>query len=266
MGDAAVVCRDVHVTYRIAGRGQRHLRNVVARGVPVRHRTVKAVRGVSMVAREGTTVGVIGRNGSGKSTLLRAIAGLMAPSRGEIHASERPVLLGVGAALKGDLTGRQNLLLGGAAVGLKRREVTDAMEEIVEFAGLEEFIDFPLRTYSSGMKARLQFSVATAARPRILLVDEALAVGDGEFKARSSERVKELVAEAGTVFLVSHSLSSIKRQCDEALWLEKGEQVMYGSADDVVTAYREDMVARRAARAERQAEREARRAAARTGT
>lgn len=255
MSEVAVRVDDVNVHYRVRGRGPKHLRTSVAGNESQgRDRVVRAVRGVSFEAQTGETVGIIGRNGSGKSTLLRAIAGLIPTASGEVLAIGQPVLLGVGAALKGDVSGRQNVVLGAAALGLRRSDILARMDDIVEFAGLEEFIDMPFRTYSSGMKARLQFAVATSVQPKILMVDEALAVGDEEFKARSQERIQELTQNASTVFLVSHSLSTIKRRCDRALWLERGEKIKFGSADDVVTAYREDMVARREARAARAAE------------
>lgn len=249
--NVAVEVVDAHVTYKLHGRGPRR---DPADGPRPRHggnRSVRAVAGISFTAFEGETVGLIGRNGSGKSTLLRAVAGLIPLTSGSIRATSVPVLLGVGAALKGDLTGRQNIMLGASALGLRRPAIVEQMDDIIEFSGLRESIDFPFRTYSSGMKARLQFAVSTAVRPSILLVDEALAVGDEEFKTRSNDRIQELVAGASTVFLVSHSLSTIKRRCDRALWIDAGRQVMWGDAADVVNAYRADMVERRAKREER---------------
>ncbi|GJM39533.1 MAG: ABC transporter ATP-binding protein [Acidimicrobiales bacterium] len=247
----AVVVDHVQVAYRVAGRQSRKAKKAADSG-----RFVVAVDDVSFTAYEGQTVGVIGRNGSGKSSLLRAVAGLMPVRAGSIQVTDFPVLLGVGAALKGDLTGRENIVLGGTALGASRKSMLEQLDEIIEFAGIDKAIDRPFKTYSSGMKARLQFAVSTAVQPRILLVDEALAVGDEEFKDRSNERVSQLVDGASTVFLVSHSLSTIKRRCDVVLWIDAGRQVMWGDAGEVVTAYREDMVerrARRAAEAERRA-------------
>lgn len=247
MSDPTVVLEDVHVTYHIAGGGRR-LRGMFSRSrVDRSPRLVRAVRGVSLATEKGETVGLIGRNGSGKSSLLRAAAGLLPVTSGSIQAVAHPALLGVGAALKPDSTGRQNVLLGASAMGLDRREILERMEEILEFAGLQEAADQPFGTYSSGMKARLQFAVATATRPQILMIDEALAVGDEEFRERSQERIRELLDGASTVFLVSHALLEIERRCDRVLWLEKGEQVQWGPAEEVVSAYREDMAARRAA-------------------
>jgi teichoic acid transport system ATP-binding protein len=236
--DVAVAVHDVSVAYRIPGRRNRD------GGA----RSFVAVRNVAFEAVEGETIGVIGRNGSGKSSLLRAIAGLMPVASGEILANATPVLLGVGAALKGDLTGRQNILLGGTALGLSRAEVNDQMDQIIEFSGLGDSIDRLFRTYSSGMKARLQFAVSTAVQPHILLVDEALSVGDEDFKERSNDRIQELVRNAGTVFLVSHSLRTIQERCDRVLWLDTGTQRMWGAAGDVVTAYQFEIEQRRARR------------------
>lgn len=231
----AVIVRDVAVDYRLFGRRARSSR-ADAGGTRFR-----AVDGVSFSALTGETVGVIGRNGSGKSTLLRAIAGLMPVAHGTIHASAIPVLLGVGAALKGDLTGRQNIVLGGTALGTRRREIVDRIDSVIEFSGLESAIDRPFRTYSSGMKARLQFAVSTAVQPKVLLVDEALAVGDEEFRVRSNQRIQELVGGASTVFLVSHSLSTIVDRCDRVLWLDSGRQTMWGPAAEVAEAYQADI-------------------------
>ena len=245
MSEAAIVLDDVHVTYRIAGGtsvGRRFARREAVR----RTKDVRAVRGVTLTAARGEVVGLIGRNGSGKSSLLRAVAGLLPVTSGQIHAVATPLLLGVGAALKPDSTGRQNILLGGAALGLDRAELLEQqVDEILEFAGLTDVADRPFRTYSSGMKARLQFSIATATRPRILLIDEALAVGDQEFKDRSRDRIQEMVAGDATVLLVSHSLGEIVDRCDRVLWLDDGEQRAWGPAEDVVDAYRDDVQRRR---------------------
>lgn len=192
-----------------------------------------------MIASRGEAIGLIGRNGSGKSTLMQAMAGLLPVTQGAVYASSQPALLGVGAALQPNNSGRRNILLGGLALGLTKAEVEERTDEIIEFAGLEEFIDLPLKTYSSGMKARLLFSISTSARPEILLIDEALAVGDEVFRKRSQKRIDELIQRAGTIFIVSHSLEEIVRNCTRALWLEKGNVRIDGTPKDVVNAYRE---------------------------
>ncbi len=236
----AVVVRDVHVIYRIYGDGQRPtLRRLVARRFQPRPaREVHAVRGVNFTLQQGEALGLIGRNGSGKSTLLRAVAGLLPATSGEIYARQTPVLLGVGAALHPELSGRRNIFLGGTALGMPRAEIERRFDEIVEFSGLGEFIDMPLRAYSSGMQARLQFSIATAVTPDVLLIDEALAVGDEEFKRRSEARMRELLGQAGAILLVSHSMEAVADMCTRVLWLDRGEIVRDGEPGEVIAAYR----------------------------
>ena len=198
---------------------------------------VHAVKDVSFVANVGESIGIIGRNGSGKSTLLRAIAGLIPPTSGSVWLSGEPSLLGVNAVLLGDLTGERNILIGGQALGLSPKEVRSRFDDIVEFSGIGDFVYMPMKAYSSGMGARLRFAISTATTPDILMVDEALATGDADFKARSSERIREIRDEAGTVFLVSHSNSTVREMCTRALWMDKGRLIADGPAEDVVAAY-----------------------------
>ncbi len=237
----SVVADDVHLTYEIYTDSQRPtLRRFVSRrfqGRPARQ--VEAVRGVSFEAHRGEAIGLIGRNGSGKSTLLRVIAGLLPATGGAVYASSDPVLLGVGAALHPELSGRRNIFLGGTALGVPREDLEERYDAIVEFAGLEDFIDMPMRAYSSGMQARLQFAVATVVTPDILMIDEALAVGDQEFRRKSEQRIREMTGEAGTVFLVSHSMSSVRDTCTRVLWLDKGRLVADGPTDEVIDRYLE---------------------------
>lgn len=237
----SVVLRDLHVTYRIFEDAERPtLRRFVARGFrPRPYRAVQAVRGIDLVAYPGEAIGIIGRNGSGKSTLLRTIAGLIPPTRGEVFARSVPLILGVQNMLDAELSGRRNIYLGATALGFSRKEVDDRLDEIIEFAGLRDFIDMPLKAYSSGMAQRLHFAIASSVTPDVLLIDEALAVGDEEFKQRSQQRIEELVSGAGTVFVVSHSLSTVEKLCTYALWINQGVVEAAGAAGDVVAAYRE---------------------------
>ncbi|MFJ3904046.1 ABC transporter ATP-binding protein [Streptomyces sp. NPDC090025] len=243
-----VVADDVHVTYTVqGGRGGKGsatsaLSRLVSRRGSPGARKVHAVKGVSFAAYRGEAIGLIGSNGSGKSTLLKAVAGLLPVNQGAMFTQGTPALLGVNAALMGDLTGERNVVLGGLAMGMSRREVAERYDGIVEFSGINEkddFISLPMRTYSSGMGARLRFSIAAARSHDVLLIDEALATGDAAFRRRSQRRIDELRAEAGTVFLVSHSNSTITETCDRALWLESGTLRMDGPADEVVAAYEE---------------------------
>ena len=202
-------------------------------------RTVEAVKDVSLVAYEGDTIGVIGSNGSGKTSLMKAIAGLNPIDQGSIFAASRPAFLGVGAAMLKDLSGEKNIILGGLAIGLSKNQVRNKLDEIIDFAGVRQFIELPMRTYSSGMVERLKFAIAQAREHEILIVDEALSVGDSEFRRRSEARMKQLASNAGTVFLVSHSLKSILATCNRAIWLDQGEIKMDGNALEVCEAYAE---------------------------
>jgi len=216
------------------GGGPMRLRKAARRP---RTTTVHAVRSVSAVVRRGEAVGIIGKNGSGKSTLLRAIAGLVPVRHGKVWSVAPPTLLGVDAALLPNLSGDRNIVLGCLALGLNRREIRDMKDGIIEFAGLGEAIHRPMRTYSSGMGSRLRFAIATAKVPDILLIDEALNTGDAEFRRRSEERLRSLRDEAGTVFLVSHTLGAIQKVCTRALWLDDGVLRMDGATDTVIAAY-----------------------------
>jgi teichoic acid transport system ATP-binding protein len=244
-----VIADDLHIVYRVYGGGSARgtataaLNRIMRRERRSRMREVHAVRGVSFVAYRGEAIGLIGTNGSGKSTLLRAIAGLLPAERGRVYTDGQPSLLGVNAALMNDLTGERNVILGGLAMGMSREQIRERYEQIVDFSGINEkgdFISLPMRTYSSGMQARLRFSIAAAKDHDVLMIDEALATGDKKFQRRSEARIRELRAEAGTVFLVSHNNKSIRDTCDRVLWLEKGELVMDGPTDQVLKAYEEE--------------------------
>lgn len=238
-----VVVDDVHVEYKSYATGKKMgsqgarklLESASSRSI----RKVHALKGVSFTVYEGESIGIIGSNGSGKSTLMRTIVGLTPATRGAVYASSRPSLLGVGAALIRELSGTKNIILGGLALGFTMKEIEELHEEIVDFAGLSEFVDLPMRTYSSGMIARLKFSIATSRPHDILIVDEALAVGDRIFRQRSEKRIREIRDAAGTVFLVSHSMNSIRKTCSRVIWIEKGVLMMDGDPEDVITAYQE---------------------------
>ncbi len=244
-----VVADGVDIVYRVngtgAGRGSataalnrmlRRKQTEKASGV----RRVHAVKNVSFVAYRGEAIGLIGTNGSGKSTLLKAVAGLLPVENGRIYTGGQPSLLGVNAAMMNDLTGERNVHLGGLAMGMSREQVRDRYQDIVDFSGINEkgdFITLPMRTYSSGMAARLRFSIAAAKDHDVLLIDEALATGDRSFQKRSEDRIRELRKHAGTVFLVSHNNKSIRDTCDRVLWLERGELLMDGPTEDVLKEY-----------------------------
>lgn len=234
-----VVVDDVHVEYKVLATGKRA---TAADGHKLMQRSrktriVHALKGVSFTAYEKDSIGVIGSNGSGKSTLMRAIVGLTPTTQGAIYASSRPAMLGVGAALIKDLSGERNVILGGLALGFSGDEIEAKFDDIVDFAGIRDFIELPMRTYSSGMTARLKFAIATARAHEILIVDEALAVGDKNFRNRSEARIREIRDNAGTVFLVSHSMQSVRDTCNRVIWLNKGVLEMDGEPEEVIAAY-----------------------------
>jgi teichoic acid transport system ATP-binding protein len=239
MTDLSIRVRDLHVEYEIFSERRAALRQRLVTRQGSGRRVVHALKGVSFDARRGDAIGVIGSNGSGKSTMLAALAGLLPATSGEILVSAEPKLLGVGAALLPTATGRRNIRLGCLALGMRAEEVEDKMEEIIEFTELGEAIDRPLRTYSSGMRARLHFAVSTAVQPEILLIDEALAVGDRQFREKSRERIEEMLAAAGTLLLVSHSMDEVVRVCRRGLWIEKGVLRADGPVADVIAEYNE---------------------------
>jgi teichoic acid transport system ATP-binding protein len=245
--DPSVVVDRLSVTYKVQLDRRRELRRVLLgdQSRRRRFRAVEAVRDVSFVVRPGEAVGVIGHNGSGKSTLLRTVAGLQPATDGRVFATSNPVLLGVNAALEPDVSGYSNVYLGGTAMGYTRAEIDERVDEILETAGLTEFADMPLRTYSSGMKARLNFTIATYDSPDILLIDESLGVGDEEFREQSEERIRELIDDSGTVFVVSHKADAILSICTRVLWLHHGQLVADGDPAEIMRDYKRLMRQRR---------------------
>ncbi len=241
-----VIVDDLHVVYRVYATGRKasdkDKGNKLLKKSPGmrRAREVHALRGVSFTAYEGDAIGVVGTNGSGKSTLLQAIAGLVPSEKGAVYSETNPTLLGVNAAIINELSGERNVILGCLALGLSLEESRARYQSIVDFSGLkQEFLDLPMRTYSSGMAARLRFAIAAAVTHRVLLVDEALSVGDKSFQKRSEQRIRELRTEAGTVFLVSHALPAIIKTCNRVIWIEQGKLIMDGGVDEVIDAYQE---------------------------
>ena len=239
--DWAVRVENLSVTYRTAVDRKPTLGRTLLR-LGRRQRTirdVRAVRDVSFQVRHGTVLGIVGVNGAGKSTLMRTIAGILPPTVGRVEVYGRiSTLLALGVGFNGDLTGRENVVLGGLAAGLTREQIAEKYDEISEFAELGDFMDAPMRTYSSGMYGRLAFSVAVNLDPDILLVDEALSVGDARFKQKSFAKMQELCAQARTIFIVSHGLKSIRKLCTDAIWLHEGRIAVRDEPDTVVDEYR----------------------------
>ena len=231
----AIACRGVEVSYVV--RGHRPGLRDKMRGAGSRPRVIHAVRGVDFDIFEGESVGIVGPNGSGKSTLLRTVAGLLPATGGDVFVRSLPALLGVNAVLRPLMTGRRNVQIGLLAQGLRHEEVDLLMDDVVAFAELDDFIDLPMNTYSSGMRARLHFAIATAIAPEILLIDEALAVGDRHFREKSARRLDEHRSEAGTMLLVSHNLGEIRRSCQRTIWIEQGVIREDGPTEDVLRDY-----------------------------
>ena len=234
----SVSVRDLDIKYKVYEDQVFSARELVGRGFRSRKSTiVHAVKSLSFDLHVGEAVGIVGSNGSGKSTLLRAIAGLQTPASGAIFVRGEPHLLGVGAALKPALSGYRNVMLGGLAMGMTRDDIEEELDGVREFSGLGEAMARPMNTYSSGMRARLSFSIATLRIPDVLLIDEALAVGDQDFRTRSLARINEIRVQASTVVMVTHNVNEIRQTCTRCLWLDQGELVVDGAVDDVLERY-----------------------------
>lgn len=197
-----------------------------------------ALKDVSFEVNKGEVLGIVGNNGAGKSTLLKVISGILKPTEGSVRVLGNVVpMLELGSGFDFDLTGRENIFLNGAILGFSEQFLNEKYDEIAAFSELGQFIDVPLRNYSSGMVMRLAFSIATVVNPDILIVDEILAVGDAAFQEKSKARMMELMSGGTTVLLVSHSLDQIREMCDRVLWLEHGQMKMIGAANAVCDAY-----------------------------
>jgi ABC-type polysaccharide/polyol phosphate transport system ATPase subunit len=236
----SVVVDDVSVTYRTTFDQRPTLRGMIrslGRGEKV-VREVEAVKQVSFSIPHGTVLGIVGANGAGKSTLVRTIAGILPPTAGRIDVYGRvSTLLALGVGFNKNLSGRDNVVLGGLAAGLHRDQLAAKYDDIVAFAELGDFMDMPMRTYSSGMYGRLAFSVAVNMEPDILIIDEALSVGDARFRQKSARKMRELCSQARTIVLVTHALGTVRELCDQALWMDHGELRMWDEPEAVIDAY-----------------------------
>jgi len=199
-----------------------------------------ALKNINLEVKQGESWGIVGSNGAGKSTLLKLICGIIAPNTGsvKINGSISP-MLELGAGFDPQLTAGENIYLEGALLGHSRAFMREHYDEIVEFSELKDFLDMPIKNYSSGMQARMAFAIATVVKPEILIVDEILAVGDAAFQRKCESRIHEMLQNATTLLLVSHNNDMVERLCDKALWLRKGEAVMAGNAREVCAAYAE---------------------------
>jgi len=202
-------------------------------------KTFWALRNISLTVREGETVGLVGRNGSGKSTISMIISGSLKPDSGEAAVYGKAHLLALGIGFRPLLTGRENVIIGGTILGMSRREVKARMDEIEEFADLGDFFDEPVEIYSSGMRSRLGFAIATAVNPDILILDEVMSTGDAAFREKANDRLTAMRERTKTVIVVSHSPGQLRDMCSRIVWLEKGRLMMDGDVDEVLPLYEE---------------------------
>ncbi|SJM50997.1 ABC transporter ATP-binding protein [Agrococcus casei] len=234
----AIVVDSVTKLFKIYHERNQSVKGTVLRGGRSRYEEFAAVKDVSFTVPKGSTFGLIGSNGSGKSTLLKCIARILEPNQGAISTHGRlAAMLEVGSGFHSELSGRDNIYLNGSILGMSRREVDSKIDRIIDFAGVERFIDTPVKNYSSGMYVRLGFSVAIHTEPDILVVDEVLSVGDAEFQAKSRAKFDELKAQGTTIVLVSHNNSLVRSFCDQLAWLEKGDLRQIGGVEEVLEAF-----------------------------
>lgn len=240
MSETVIEVKDVTMRFRMNSDKIRSLKEFVTTALrgKLRYDEFTALDHVSFTVKKGETLGLIGRNGAGKSTMLKVISGILKPTEGSITTQGNIVpMLELGSGFDFDLTGRENIFLNGAILGYSEEFLKGKYEEIVAFSELGQFIEVPIRNYSSGMLARLAFSVAAMVQPEILIVDEILSVGDAAFQEKSHKRMLELMGGGTTVLFVSHSLEQVRDMCDHVIWLEQGHVRMQGETQEVCAAY-----------------------------
>lgn len=240
MDNYAVEIKDLNLKYRFIKNMsmKQEIVKLIKRKKDQRVVEVYALKDVSFKVEKGQTVGIIGANGAGKTTLLKTIARIFQPDSGEIKLySDSVSLLTLGAGFQGELAGVENIYLNGITLGLSKKQIDQRLQQIIDFSGIGEAIHNPIKSYSTGMKARLAFSIACYVEPDILLIDEILGVGDENFKKKSSDKLKELIKDNRTVIIVSHSLSSVREMCDKVLWLDKGKLIEYGETNEIIDKY-----------------------------
>jgi ABC-2 type transport system ATP-binding protein/lipopolysaccharide transport system ATP-binding protein len=237
-----VILDDITVRYRAADERVGTFKEFAIRTLKgqMQFKQFTALNNVSLQVYEGDTLGIIGRNGAGKSTLLKVVSRVLIPTGGRVRLKGRvSPLLELGAGFHPELTGMENIFLNGTLLGHSRKEIEERVDDIIEFSELGAFINSPIRTYSSGMVARLGFSISTSWKPDILIVDEILSVGDASFREKSSQRMKKFREQGTGILLVSHSAETILSLCNKAIWLERGAVMTYGDVKQVVKAYQD---------------------------
>jgi lipopolysaccharide transport system ATP-binding protein len=238
MNDIAVQVDNVSKRFRLYHERNQTLKSAIMRGRTSVHEDFWALKDVTFDVPAGSTFGLIGSNGSGKSTLLKCLANIYHPNDGSItHYGKMAAMLEVGSGFHHELSGRDNIYLNGSILGMSKKQITRKFDEIVDFSGVEQFIDQPVKNYSSGMFVRLGFAIAINVDPDILVVDEVLAVGDAEFQAKCFQKFRDFKVAGKTVILVSHDTKTVQTLCDQAAWINKGELQVVGQADFTIAAY-----------------------------
>ncbi len=241
MSENAIEVRDLYVSYKSLKSFslKKSLKNLGRNKREVYH----ALKGISFDVKKGSVVGIVGKNGSGKSTLLRTVAGIYSPDKGSVNTFDNTISLqAIGVGFQKDLSGRENIFLSGLLMGFTEKEIKHKLDEIIEFSELGDFINKPVRTYSSGMVSKLAFSITAVMETDIILIDEVLSVGDSRFKKKSYAKIKELIShEDRTVMIVSHSNDTLLKLCTEILWINEGDFVMQGDPKEVIAKYEEFM-------------------------
>lgn len=238
----AIELNDVAIRYMVGDFKEIGIKEYVVRRLKRNYHVKEfwAVDGVTFSLEKGSMLGIVGSNGAGKSTLLKVITGIMEPTRGKVKVNGTiAALLELASGFDGDLTVRENTYLRGAMLGYTRAYMNEMYGSIIEFAELEEFQDRPFKQLSSGMKSRLAFSIASLVKPEILILDEVLSVGDGAFKKKSEEKMREIIGGGATTILVSHSNTQIREMCDKVLWLDRGKQIAFGDTPEIMDRYEE---------------------------
>ncbi len=236
----AISLRGIGKKYRIASSKSLRLREILSFGKKQHSQDFWALQDIDLEVQPGTTLGIVGRNGAGKSTLLQIVSGVLQPTTGTVEVNGRlTAIFGLGSGFNPEFTGRENAMMNGLILGMDRRQMLDRFEEIEAFADIGDFIDHPVRTYSSGMKSRLGFAVAVNVEPDILVIDEALSAGDAAFKKKALQRMYELRDSGTTVLFVSHSMGMVSRFCTDAVLLHRGHLIASGTPDEIVSEYRD---------------------------
>jgi len=244
VSDVAVQVDHVTKSFRMYHERNQSLKSAIMRGRTSVHEDFLALKDVSFDVPSGSTFGLIGSNGSGKSTLLKCLANIYYPNQGSItHHGRIAAMLEVGSGFHQELSGRENIFLNGSILGMSRKEVTRKFDEIVDFSGVEQFIDQPVKNYSSGMYVRLGFAIAINVDPDILIVDEVLAVGDAQFQEKCFRKFSDFKADGKTVILVSHSMGTVESMCDHAAWLDRGTLRVVGESKSTIAAYLQSLPA-----------------------